>query len=106
MSGLAQKGAVPGQSDSDCLPSVPCVAALIVVEFSSPSCPRMPPMATTTDQPGRVVLTADEVADMLGVTKAWVYTQSREGKIPTVRLGRYFRYRPEAIAEWLETQEA
>jgi predicted DNA-binding transcriptional regulator AlpA len=53
------------------------------------------------------LLTADEVAAMLGVTKGWVYSRSREwvasdGRrgIPTVPLGRYFRYRPEAIAEW------
>ena len=43
------------------------------------------------------LLTADQVADLLGVPKSWVYEQSRTGRIPTVTLGRYRRYRREAI---------
>jgi hypothetical protein len=31
----------------------------------------------------------------------WVYEQSRRGRIPTVTLGRYRRYRREAIDDWL-----
>ncbi len=34
------------------------------------------------------LLTAEDVADLLGVTVAWVYAQSRSGRIPTVNLGR------------------
>jgi excisionase family DNA binding protein len=52
------------------------------------------------------LLTAEQVAKRLGVTTAWVYEQSRLGRIPTVTLGRYRRYRAEAIAEWLEELEA
>jgi excisionase family DNA binding protein len=52
------------------------------------------------------LLTAGEVAEMLGVPTTWVYEQSRRGLIPTVTLGRYRRYRAEAIAEWVEQQEA
>ena len=47
------------------------------------------------------LLTAKEVADLLGVPTSWVYQQSRAGRIPTVRLGRYRRYRREAIEEWV-----
>jgi hypothetical protein len=36
---------------------------------------------------------------MLGVPV--VYEQSRRGRIPTVTLGRYRRYRREAIDDWL-----
>lgn len=43
------------------------------------------------------LLTAEQVAQMLGVTPAWVYAQSRCGRIPTVTLGRYRRYRRAAI---------
>lgn len=42
---------------------------------------------------------------MLGVTPAWVYAQSRRGAIPTVTLGRYRRYRREAIERWIEQLE-
>lgn len=52
------------------------------------------------------LLTAEQVAKLLGVSTAWVYEQSRLGRIPTVTLGRYRRYRAEAIAEWLEELEA
>lgn len=52
------------------------------------------------------LLTAAEVAELLGVPTSWVYEQSRAGRIPTVTLGRYRRYRREAIEEWLEQLEA
>lgn len=52
------------------------------------------------------LLTADQVAELLGVPKTWVYEQSRSGRIPTVTLGRYRRYRREAIEQWVERLEA
>jgi excisionase family DNA binding protein len=57
----------------------------------------------TTREP---LMTAGEVADMLGVGVSWVYAQSREGRIPTVNLGpRYRRYRRLAIEQWIASQE-
>lgn len=52
------------------------------------------------------LMTAAEVAEMLGVPTSWVYQQSRAGRIPTVTLGRYRRYRREAIEQWLARIEA
>jgi excisionase family DNA binding protein len=52
------------------------------------------------------LLTADQVARILGVPKSWVYEQSRSGRIPTVTLGRYRRYRAESIAAWVEQLES
>lgn len=52
------------------------------------------------------LLTAAEVAELLGVPTSWVYEQSRAGRIPTVTLGRYRRYRREAIEAWLAHIEA
>ncbi len=64
----------------------------------------------------KTLLTPEQVAEKLGVTRAWVYARSREwGKsngrrgIPTVKLGRYYRYRLDAIDRWaaqLEQGEA
>jgi excisionase family DNA binding protein len=54
---------------------------------------------------GGRLLTAEQVADLLGVPKGWVYKASREGSIPTVTLGRYYRYRPAAIQAWLAQRE-
>ena len=52
------------------------------------------------------LLTADDVAELLGVPKTWVYEASRRGRIPTVTLGRYRRYRRDAIEHWLREQES
>ena len=46
------------------------------------------------------LLTADELAERWQVPKSHVYRLTREGRIPTVRLGRYYRYRLEAIERW------
>lgn len=50
-------------------------------------------------------MTASDVARLLGVPVSWVYEQSRLGRIPTVTLGRYRRYRREAIESWVEQLE-
>jgi excisionase family DNA binding protein len=47
------------------------------------------------------LLTAEQVAERLGVTKEWVWAQARSGRIPHVRLGRYCRFREEAIEAWV-----
>jgi excisionase family DNA binding protein len=52
-----------------------------------------------------VLLTAEEVAALLQVTKAWVYAQTRAGRIPHVPLGRYVRYRRSAVVQWLAALE-
>ena len=64
-------------------------------------------VGTDTDPapPQRILLTADEVAEMVGMGVDWIYEQSRRGLIPTVKLGRYRRYRREAIEEWLRSLE-
>ena len=54
---------------------------------------------------GPSLLKASEVAEMLGVPVSWVYEQSRRGQIPTVTLGRYRRYRLEAIEAWVVQTE-
>ena len=38
------------------------------------------------------LLTPEELADRLKVPLTWVYEQSRQGKIPTHRIGRYIRF--------------
>lgn len=69
--------------------------------------------ATATDTR---LLTPDQLAGRWGMTKGWVYARSREwiesnGRrgIPTVKLGRYYRYRLEAVEAYerqLECGEA
>ena len=51
------------------------------------------------------LLTADEVAALLQVTKAWVYAETRAKRIPYVPLGRYVRYRRSAVLQWIAALE-
>ncbi len=51
------------------------------------------------------LLDATAVARILGVKKSWVFAASRSGLLPTIKLGRYARYRLEAINEWILEQE-
>jgi len=51
------------------------------------------------------LLTVEEVAERLGVTKDWVWAQARAGRIPHVQLGRYRRFREEALEKWLDQLE-
>jgi excisionase family DNA binding protein len=51
------------------------------------------------------LLTVGDVADRLGVTQDWVWAQARAGRIPHVQLGRYRRFREEALETWLDELE-
>jgi excisionase family DNA binding protein len=52
------------------------------------------------------LLTADDVADVLGVPRTFVYALARRGALPTVRVGeRYVRFRTQALDLWIEQQE-
>jgi excisionase family DNA binding protein len=51
---------------------------------------------------GEPLLTAPEVAKLLAVSRERVWSMSRRGEIPTVRIGaREVRYRPEDIEQWI-----
>ena len=43
------------------------------------------------------LLTADQLAERWQVPKSQVYALTRRGEIPTVKLGKYYRYRLDAI---------
>jgi excisionase family DNA binding protein len=51
------------------------------------------------------LLTVDDVAERLGVTKDWVWARARAGRIPHVQSGRYRRFREEALEQWLDELE-
>jgi excisionase family DNA binding protein len=52
------------------------------------------------------LLTAQEVAERLGVKVSWVRYASQQGTIPSIKLGRYRRYRWEAIETWIREKQA
>jgi excisionase family DNA binding protein len=51
------------------------------------------------------LLTAEDVAQILGMRTDFLYRLAREGRIPHLRFGRTLRFRAEAIETWLEEQE-
>lgn len=52
------------------------------------------------------VLTIDELATYLKIPKSTLYKLVREGKIPSQKIGRHWRFRKEAIDRWLEEMRA
>jgi excisionase family DNA binding protein len=52
------------------------------------------------------LLTAEEIAERLGVKTQWVWAQARAGRIPHVKLGRYRRFRESAVEAWICRLEA
>ena len=52
------------------------------------------------------LLEAKEVAELLSVPESWVRAETRAGRMPHVRLGRYRRYDWPVVVVWLEQQRA
>jgi excisionase family DNA binding protein len=51
------------------------------------------------------LLDAEAVAEMVGMSRDWIYVEARAGRIPHVKLGRYTRFRREAVEDWIRQQE-
>jgi excisionase family DNA binding protein len=48
--------------------------------------------------------TAEQAAERLEVPASWLAREARAERVPHVRLGRYVRFNPEALEEWLATR--
>ena len=48
------------------------------------------------------VLTIEDLSSYLKVPKSTLYKLVREGKVPSQKVGRHWRFRKEAIDRWLE----
>jgi excisionase family DNA binding protein len=59
---------------------------------------------TAGNPSGEVLLTADEVAQILRVPRSWVYSHLSD--LPVIRLGRYVRFRRSEINGFLEKRGA
>ena len=53
----------------------------------------------------RNLLTPEELAERWQVKVTFVYYLAREGKIPSVKLGRYRRFRLDLIEAWERQQD-
>ena len=48
------------------------------------------------------LMNAVELADFLGVADKWVWRACREGRIPYIHVGKYYRFRLRDVLEALE----
>ena len=52
------------------------------------------------------ILTIEELSAYLKISKSTLYKIVREGKIPSQKIGRHWRFRKGAIDHWLEETRA
>ncbi len=48
------------------------------------------------------VLTIQDLSDYLKISKSTLYKLVREGKVPSQKVGRHWRFRKETIDRWLD----
>ena len=48
------------------------------------------------------IMNIDEVSKYLRTSRSSLYKMAQEGKIPSQKIGRNWRFRKEAIERWLE----
>ena len=58
------------------------------------------------DEKQNDVLTIDELSTYLKISKSTLYKLVREGKIPSQKIGRHWRFRKETIDRWLDETQA
>ncbi|MFV2044052.1 MAG: helix-turn-helix domain-containing protein [Anaerolineales bacterium] len=51
-------------------------------------------------------MTVDELAEYLRIPRSSLYKLAQEGRIPCQKVGRHWRFRREAIDEWLSAKPA
>ena len=61
-------------------------------------------MSQDTPVQGERLLTVDELADILGVHKNYVYDLASRGSLPSFKIGGMRRFRPSEVDDWLEGQ--
>jgi len=57
-------------------------------------------LADRIEQIGRA-LTANELAEMLTVSRITIFKQAKAGRIPSFRVGTCVRFDPRSVAQWL-----
>ncbi|MCL5421036.1 MAG: helix-turn-helix domain-containing protein [Nitrospirae bacterium] len=50
------------------------------------------------------ILTIEELSDYLKISKSTLYKLVREGKVPSQKIGRHWRFHKDAIESWLKNE--
>lgn len=59
------------------------------------------PLSRSRQSPPPAVMTIDELARYLQVSKSSLYKLAQEGKVPGQKVGKHWRFRKELIDRWL-----
>jgi excisionase family DNA binding protein len=57
--------------------------------------------ATANNTHSPTLLSAEEAANRWNVPRTWISEMARQGKLPSVKLGHYVRFRPEDLEEFI-----
>ena len=52
------------------------------------------------------LLSIEELAELLGVPKSWIYRRTSLGEIPYLKLGRYVKFDLDQVTAWVEEKQA
>jgi excisionase family DNA binding protein len=52
------------------------------------------------------LLDVKTVAELLGEKERWVYQQAKAKKIPSIKLGKYWKFSPSQLQKWLERKNS
>lgn len=63
---------------------------------------RKPSTQGISKPPETHLLDVNELAEYLGVNKAWVYDHKKRGEIPYIKLTKYLRFKKSEVDKWLE----
>lgn len=63
-------------------------------------------MPTIPCAPRERLVTATEIADLLSVTPKWVYSACRQYDMPYYQLGRYKRFSPTEVVQWIGRRDS
>ena len=64
-------------------------------------------LLTIKEITGRELVTIQEMAELLKVKQSWLYSRTMHtgaNSIPRVKIGKYLRFNPGAVMQWIETQ--
>jgi excisionase family DNA binding protein len=101
---LDQLASSPGLADS--MPVTTAVALLLKCATAQAAIAtrllNLPEQRTNDEDQ---LLVAKEMAGVLGVPETWIRDQERAGKIPSVRPGKYVRFRPADVIRAIEERK-
>ena len=56
-------------------------------------------------RPPDMVMTIEDLSKYLKISRSTLYKLAQEGKLPSQKVGRHWRFHREAVDAWLKNQE-